>query len=345
MSLLDASVLNCLFQPRYMTMGLCVRLEPTSGLFAAKADQFYRQIKQVDVEELMEREENINWFRKVYHRCPNLTTVNNVQVTKDNLKRDMICIQQISMIKSVTSFGVKFLDHFSPLAMFPVAGMANVNHVNISVNNVPSKDPSLNIPPMEKLRVTSLTCDALSLLDFCSPDHLNILRFEFWSVDLDELIEKLRSFINLKELEIVLDCPENTGELLPLVNFVSDVLQVDAFSLKLSWMDEEQFLELCDHTNLLKRCVTRLSLYDIRAECVPNILQFAQLRYLFLENVKIPLDILLKSLPNLCHLEASEHNVESSEGDAHFTFKSVFDKRWIYVYTKLSHLLYVLLIF
>jgi len=30
MSLLDASVLNCLFQPRYMSMGLCVRLEPTS---------------------------------------------------------------------------------------------------------------------------------------------------------------------------------------------------------------------------------------------------------------------------------------------------------------------------
>jgi len=59
MSLLDASVLNCLFRPRYMTMGLCVRLKPTSGLFAAKADQFYRQIKQVDVEELMEREENV----------------------------------------------------------------------------------------------------------------------------------------------------------------------------------------------------------------------------------------------------------------------------------------------
>jgi len=235
----------------------------------------------------------------------------------------MISIQQISMIKSVTSFSVKFIDHFSPLAMFPVAGMANVNHVNISINNVPSDDPSFNAQPMEKLRGTSLTGDALSLLDFCSSDHLNVLRFECPSVDLDELIEKLLSFRNLKELTIRLRCP-----VLPLVNFVSDVLQVGAFALELSWMNEERFLELCDHTNLLKRCVTRLSLYDIRAECVPNILQFAQLRDLYLENVKIQLDILLKSLSNLCHLEAKcGHNVESSEGDAVFTFKSVFYKR------------------
>jgi len=98
-------------------------------------------------------------------------------------------------------------------------------------------------------------------------------------------------------------------------------------------MDEEQFLELCDHTNLLKRCVTRLWLFDISDECALNILQFDQLRHLYLANVKIPLDILLKSLPNLCHLEAKcRHIVESSEGDAHFTFKSVFYKRWIYVY-------------
>jgi len=327
--LLDDSVLNCLFQPRYMTLVLCIRLEPTSGLFATKADKFYRQRKKLDVKKFLMREKNVSWSRKIFNRCPNLEKIDNVPVTKENMKRDMVSVQLLSLIKSVSSVGVKFHHRYSPLTMLPMIGLVNLSHLDISARSVPSDEPLFDLVPTEKFRVTSLTCDALNLLDVCQPNLVNILHLKFTYVVIEELIEKLLKFKNLQELKVRLLCPANTDNLLPLVNLVSDVLQVDAFSLQLlTWLNEEDFARICVHKTHLKKCVTQLFMRKLSAECVPNILQFSKLRSLYLSNVNVTTDIFLKSLPNLCHLETQcGITVKSSDGEAVFIFLSTFDAR------------------
>jgi len=327
--LLDGSVLNCLFQARYMTFDLCIRLEPTSVLFATKADTFYRQLKQLDVKEFVMREKNVSWSRKIFNRCPNLETIENVPVTTGNLKRDMISVQLLSLIKSVSSVGVEFHYRYSPLTMLPTIGMVNLSRLDISARLVPSGEPSFDLVPTEKLRVTSLTCDKLNLMDVCQPNLVNILHLKFTNVVIDELIEKLLKFKNLSELTVQMNCPKNTDELLPLVNFVSDVLHVGAFSLQLlRSLNEEDFAKICDHKTLLKMCVTQLHLHNLSAECVPEIFQFSKLRYLYLFNVNVSTDIFLKSLPNLCHLEAKcAITINSPDGESVLGFVSIFDTK------------------
>jgi len=327
--LLDDTVLNCMFQDRYMTLDLCVRLEPISALFSAKVDQFYRQLKQIDVKDFLSRESNVNWARKIFHRCPNIKTVDNVQVVKKSLKLDAICFQLLSMMKSVSNLGVKF-EHFYPFLMLPMVGMASLGHLNISRRCVSSVNPLRNLVPGEKLRVTSLHCDELQLIDICHLDHLEACRLEFPSVDINELIAKLLDLRNLRELTARLYCPKNIDRLRRLVNFVLDVLRVDSFYIELyDWLDETRFSEICLNSSVLKKSITELSLADISAGCVPSILEFSQLRSLCLDDVKFSLDIFLKTLPNLCCLEAEySSHVESAEGGAVLRFKSTFNKRY-----------------
>jgi len=325
--LLDDIVLNCVFQPRYMTLDMCIRLEPTSTLFATKADQFYRNLKQLDVKEFVVREKQVNWSRKIFNRCPNLKSVENFTVAKESLKRDMVCLQLISLMKSIFSVGVVFHDHFSPSDMFPMIGMANLNHLSLYTSHAPVDIISFNLLPVEKLRVTSLKCDALYFMDLCFPDHLNVLHLEFTEVGINELIEKLFNFRNMKKLTVRLKCPDNAEELLSLVNFVSDVLLVDAFSLQpFSWLKSEFFLNICDQT-AFEKCITYLWLENIDSEYVPNILKFQNLQCLWLTNVTFSMDVFLKSLPNLHYLAAENHyNVESAQGGAILCFKSIFNR-------------------
>jgi len=328
--ILCGSLLNCLFQPCYMSLDLCTRLEPTSALFATKAGQFYRQLKQLDVKEFVAREKNVNWSRKIYHRCPNLTEIENVPFDKESLKRDTICVQLFSMMKSISCVSMEF-QHFSPVVMLPMVGMASLSSLSLTTDQVPTIDPSFNLVPLEKFRVTSLKCDKLHLVDFCYPDHLNVLRFELPRVDVDELIEKLLNFRNLRELTVRLQNFGNSEQLVPLINFVSDVLFVDDFSLELNLsLYEFAFMELCEHAAVFEKVLSHLSLHYISAECVPNILQFSKLRSLSLMmgNLTFSLDVFLKSLPNLQHLEVEcFSNVVSELGGAILVFKSIFDKR------------------
>jgi len=325
--ILDGSVLNCLFQPRYMSFDLCARLEPTSVLFAKKADQFYLQLQQLNVKEFVSRGKNVNWSRKIFSRCPNLKTVDNVPVVKESLKQDMISIQLISMMNSISSVSVEF-KHFSPLAMLPMTGMASLNHLSISARYVLSGDLSFDLVPREKLRVTSLVCNAQHLMDLCNPNHLKVLRLELIVVDINELSEKLLNFKNLNEFTV--RCPQNSDELLPLVTFVSNVLNLDIFSIELfTFLSETQLLDICEDA-AFQKCVTHLWLLNISSECVPNILQFSKLRYLYLKGVSFSLDVFLKSLPNLQTLKAEcSFNIESAQGGAVLRLTSTFDKKYI----------------
>jgi len=328
--LLNESILNCLFQPRYMTFELCVRLEPTSMLFAAKADPFYRQLKRLDVKEFLARERNVDWSRKIFNRCPNLETVDNVLVEKKTLKQDKVCIQLFSMMKSVSSVSIEFRGHYSPLTMLPLIGMTSLKHLKLSSRDVPSGDHLFN-PPEEKLRVTSLECNDHGFISICHPDQLNGLLLNLSDVDMNELIEKLPNFINLEDLTITFLRPQINDELLSLVNFVSDVLQIDAFSLILFpfMVDETQFSQICEQS-VFKKYIKHLSLRRISIECVPSILHFSQLRSLLLENVTCSLSFFLESLPNLYLLHAACFTrVKSVHGSAILCFESTFDKRYI----------------
>jgi len=340
--LLDGSVLNCLFQLRYMSFELCARLEPTSVLFAKKSDQFYLQLQQLNVKEFLKREKNVNWSRKIFSRCPNLKTLDNVPVIMRRFEQNMMVIQLISMIKSISSVSVDF-HHYSPLHILPMSGMASLNHLSISTNVIPSDRLWFDLVPREKLRVTSLVCNQLHLIDLCNPDHLKTLCFESEFVDMNDLIEKLLNFGNLNFVTVRLACPQYSDQLLPLVNFASDVLHVDSFSLELfTLLIETQLLDICEHT-AFKRCVTHLCLRDISSDCVPNILQFSKLQSLCLKDVTFSLDVFLKSLPNLQTLEAEcSFNIVSAQRGAVLCLISTFNKKYVVFYESYTFILSII---
>jgi len=83
-------LLECVFQPRYMTFDLCVRLEPVARLFMKKAGRFYEQLQQVDVQYFTDKADNVKWACKLFQRCPNVETIKNIPFRKKNLNQDLI---------------------------------------------------------------------------------------------------------------------------------------------------------------------------------------------------------------------------------------------------------------
>jgi len=295
-SLLSDSVLGCVFQPRYMTLALCAHLENVSKLFMKKTDEFYQQVEHVDMHHCLASADDVNWTRKIFRRCPNLKSVGNVRVNKASLDRDVIGAQLVGKLKSITSVGVNF-DVLSPLALL---AFIDVSSVQLCTRGVSVDDePSLKLKPMENLRVMSLRCDRLLLLDFCQPHLLEALHLTDSQDGVEKLMEKLRVFQHLSQLTIEQGGVEKAPNLLKLANFVADELGVEVFRLKLLYfLDDGTLVELAAQEKL-RKCLVNLRLFNISWENTPRLLPMFNLSTLFLLNVSGPTDVFLESMPSL----------------------------------------------
>jgi len=265
--LLNKSVLESLFDQRYMTFDLCVRLEPVSKLFAQHADVFYRKVDRLDVKNFLINNKNVNWERKIQHRCPKFRQITSFEVKRKSREQDLSLAQAIIMLKHVDAKNDV------------IKGCA------------------------EKLNLESLICEELSFLSYCDANCLKTLELkELFECNSDELIEALQGFKNLDHLVLELRYQEDMAEIQKMINFVSNVLQVDRFSLKIfNWMRDDDFPRFLSH-HCITKFVTGLSINEIVAMHMPRLLELSSLEYLHLENVTYCIDVFFKSLPNLTHL-------------------------------------------
>jgi len=326
--LIDEIMLRCMFQPRYMTFDMCLRLEPVSKLFMAQADAFYRKIDRLGY---VSGDENENWARKIYRRCPNVKTIEDISVSKYSLKRDNIRVLTISKIKGLSSIGVNFFN-FSPETLLPFVDMPNLHNMEISTRYIFTEFDPLEMNPIEKLRVTSLKCDRLFLLDFFDLNRLSVLYLENLRSGIDELIVKLRDCCNLTQLTIELqESKEIQQQLIKLIYFVVDQLQVDDFSLKLLDLKNDDDLIQLTRLQDLRKNISGVTLGRLNPENVPRILQMSKLSSLSLTNVSCPLEIFQRSLPNLSYLEdTSWFDFETPKFNVNFYIKTSYTKKLVH---------------
>jgi len=160
-TLLDDILLRHVFQPRYMSMDLCVRLEHVSKLFSNNADLFYRQLERVDVKHFLARESNVNWARKIYHRSPYLKHVENMPINDDDCsKLTIISSGLVCKMRNVTSLTLDMKSR-SPVSMLMLRDMLNLDTVTIILDDDDNHDSFNDLKPIEKLRVKSLKCNQL----------------------------------------------------------------------------------------------------------------------------------------------------------------------------------------
>jgi len=124
--------------------------------------------------------------------------------------------------------------------------------------------------PLEKLRVTSVTCDRLFLVDFCDSSCLSTLHLKHSSFCSMELRHKLPGFPNLKELKIELH-EIHVRNMESVASFGCHKLQAGASSLELLVGMSIEMLKQVVECRSLKKCVTSLRLSEIGAESVPRV--------------------------------------------------------------------------
>jgi len=331
----DDTLLTCVFQPRYMSFDLCVRLEPVSKRFQQMARVFYRQLDHLDVEHFLARLPDVNWARKIHSNCPNLKSIDKMPIKKDNLQRDFISTEFVRKMTSVTRIGLEW-GGVSPFVMLFLSDMPNLIRVEILSTDI--SDPGdLNL--VEKLRVTSLKCDSLSWLQFFDPDHLQVLEFTntaYPKAGPNELMQVLRKYENLREIKVGYCFEEYPEEyLVEFMDFASDFLKAQ-LSVRLRY--DFGILEHDAHPSIRKH-VTDLELYEMKyinmETHMPVITQLSNLNQLSFNQLQRPLDASrwLSSLPSLSTLKAnSRRYVEWRKFTLAVNFTTSYKKRCVFTF-------------
>jgi len=334
-TLLDDISLKHVFQPRYMSFELCVRVEPVSKLFSDNADLFYRQLERVDVKHFLAREPNVNWARKIYRRCPNLKHVEKLSINDDDSsKRSIISTELVSKMKSITSLTLDMKNR-SPLSMLMLVDMQNLDTVKITSGDDNNLASFNDMEPIEKLRVKSLDCDRLFWTKFFDPGNLEILKsYNYRSPDCNQLIDILVKFENLRELHITL-CDQHLGmDTLDFIDFAYNELGVENLFLELACdVNNSEFRELSDHVNI-QRSVTEIIMSrvtDKKMQIVkPCIAKLSRLTHLHFASLRCSLDASAwqKLLPFLKVISvASSCSFKSPRYDARLSIFTDYYKR------------------
>jgi len=337
--LLNDTVLNCLFQPRFMPFDLCVRLEPVSKQFSQKAAVFYRHLEHIDVDHFLNRMPDVNWARKIFHRCRNLKVVEKIPMKKNSSNQDHINMMLVSKIPSVVSVSLEY-EELTPLDILTLIGMPNLRHVGLFCKDQIYFDPDLDsFSAIEKLRVTSCECDSLFMENLCDPDQLEVLRaIKDPFFESHELVDLLSNYRNLREITIRCDDPPTDG----LLNFIDLALNADCnvetLTLEVgysAWM--HRFPQAAEHSGF-RKCLVDLRLSPVDDESletfVPIISQLTRLRRLAFENLSGSLDVdfWFNLLPDLNRLEMkSACSLKSPIFDTEITFHTTYKKRYVFM--------------
>jgi len=304
--LLDNATLSCLFHPRYMGFELCVRLEPVSTIFHENARRYYRQLESFDFHDYSSKENGVKWASKVYHCCPNLREIRNLEVNKKDLDDYAINCHFLTKIPSVTHVGLDF-QHFSESALLTLSDMKNLDSLEI-VSEPYHKKRVVGNNRFRKLDVTSLKCDQLNLVSFCNSNSLTTLHLSVKDVIFGELIQALKGCRHLQVFSIEWTEP-GADDVLQLINFVAEHSRIETFSLSIesSWV-AEQLANLAKHAGFQK-CLRDLSLggftYDKLQSLVSIFTKLPELRALRLAGSKgLRPRRLFQQLPNLECIEA-----------------------------------------
>jgi len=303
----DDATLSCLFQPRYMSFELCVRLESISKIFLENARRYYRQLERFDFQDSSSKEDRVKWASKIYHCCPNLREIINLRVNKDSFDDDVMNFHFVSKMPSVSHVGVDF-QHVSESVMLTLSDMKNLNSLELVSERISGDDSYFCKNRFRKLDVTSIKCDQLNFVTFCNPDRLTTLHLTDKGVILVQLLRTLKSYRHLRELSVEWTEP-NGNDLLELIDFVAKSAHIETFSLSIdSGCCEDELANLANHAGF-RKCLTSLKLDDIPEDVeeslVSSITKLSELRILHLVGMQgLQPDLFFQHLPNLERLEA-----------------------------------------
>jgi len=308
-TLIDDIVFKCLFHRRFMDFNLCARLESVSTSFLNHAHLFYKQMESLNFKHRLLKENTTSCARKLALRCPNITKIQNISVKDDSLEENIVNFCFISKMRNVSLVGIDF-QHFSPNVLLPLGDMPNLSSLKIATHRADSDEITFEESMVQKLNVTSLECDRLSLLEFCSADSLEILNLSVnYSTEIDELIEKLKRYRKLREISIDFYYGVEPEELLRIVDFIYETVHIKKFFLAVQLdYSVKELPELAKH-HRFRQLLDRLEIVGEnmvlgRVEMLMDIiLKLSNLTSLTLYNVdEIHIDVLLNSLPNLQNL-------------------------------------------
>jgi len=170
--------------------------------------------------------------RKLALRCPNITKIHNIPVNYNSLEENIVNFCFINKMQNVSLVGIDF-QHFSPNIFLLLTEIKNLSSLEIGTHHRAHPDQiSVEGSMVQKLNVTSLKCDMLCLIDFCSPDSLEILNLRVsYFTENDELIEKLKQHRKLREISIDLCRGVEPKELFRLFDFIHETVHIKKFSL------------------------------------------------------------------------------------------------------------------
>jgi len=315
-SLIDANILSCLFQPRYMIFDLCVRLENVSKPFLEHAHRFYRQLEHFNFKDYLVKENGVKWANKIAKRCPNLKKITNLPVHQISFDQDALNFLFVGKLPSVSLLSIN-ATHFSPIVVLSLTDMENLESVEFLTKTDPIVGPSRLVPSTlsicKTMHVTSLTCPHLNYVSFCDPDQLRILNLYYGgrssSVTPDKLIGILKKFNNLTDLTVSLRDQDPTS-LLGLIDFVSSVPQLERFSLRLYYHRAINELKALVKHQRFQKCVHHLNLKQIDEnfeEIGACLVSLPELKSLVLAGIAGQQDIPLDLLPKLESLQLVSH--------------------------------------
>jgi len=332
--LLDDAALSCLFQPRYMDITLSARLESVSKTFLSHGHHFCKQVRRFDFKDRLLKEKTRKLAKKLAVRCPNLRKVLNISVNNDNLEEKIVTMGFINKMPNVSVVSINF-EHFSQDILLPLAESASLAILEIT-STLADADFTFDEKAVEKLNVTSLKCDRLSLINFCSPDsletfHLNLHR----PTSVDELIQKLKHYRRLRNVSVEFHFFDETEEVLKILEYARDfgkVAQLSYENDEIEFADDFQEM-LQDHgfrANLhhfslyLDDCI---EIYDMD-EFIASILDLSELTSLTLFRMEaIETSIFLNGLQNLKRLEiTSTFDISPSCEGIMVNVRTLFDR-------------------
>jgi len=311
-----------------MTFELSIRLESVSKSFLTNAHRFYNQLEEFDFKDYLTKEGKAKWASKIAKRCNNLKKIRNLQVHKDSFEGDVINFQFISQMTSILNVGVD-VNHFSPVLMPTLSDMANLNHLEITVEYLNAEDRSIDPKKFRQLNVTSLKCNDSMFVDFCNPERLTTLDLTVKFESMAKIISILKRYRKLRDLSIDLDMEEINEAINKLLEFVLPS-PIENFFLGIVMNDynETDFPKLAQN----HKFIHRVRFYDASTleqgeTFISNVLKLSELKSLSLEYVLSPVDVFLNSFANLNHLtKLSTFSFCPFQFEAWFEVKSIFER-------------------
>jgi len=333
-TLIDDIVLKLLFHRRFMDFNLSARLESVSKSFLNHAHHFYSEIDSFDFKDRLINKNTTTCARKLELRCANVTKIRNIPVNNDCLEENIANFCYINKMRNVSLVGIDF-QHFSPSVLLPLADMSNLSCLEIATHRADPYEISVDENFVETLHVTSLKCDRLSLLEFCSPDTLEILHLcVYFPAEIEKLIGKLKQYRKIREISIDL-CRgvQQSEELLRLVDFIHETAYIKKFSVALEndssvivlpeLAKHHSFREFLNRLEIIEEVIVK---FDPVEMIMDSILKLSNLTSLTLYTLdKIQIDPLLKNLPNLQHLFVSSPDCCPDVEGASFEVKTSYD--------------------